>query len=50
VPATSDSALRLGLAVLGQVVTALVAAVETPPGDGPRIFDMPDTAKAQLPT
>jgi hypothetical protein len=35
---------------LGQVVTALVAAVETPPRSGARIVDVPGIAQAQLRT
>jgi uncharacterized protein YbjT (DUF2867 family) len=50
VPATRDSALRLGLVTLEQVVTALVAAVEKPPRSGTRIVDVPGIAQAQLRT
>jgi uncharacterized protein YbjT (DUF2867 family) len=50
VPWTRDSAIRLGLVTLGQVVTALVAAVETPPRSGTRIVDVPGIAQAQLRT
>lgn len=49
-PRTSDSAIRLGLATPGQVVTEVVAAVETPPRSGARIVDVPGIAQAQLRT
>jgi hypothetical protein len=35
---------------LGQVVTALVAVVATPPRSGTRIVDVPGIAQAQLRT
>jgi uncharacterized protein YbjT (DUF2867 family) len=48
-PATREQAIRLGLLPLSQFVTALVAAVETPPVSGVRIVDVPAIAQAQLP-
>lgn len=47
-PATREHAVRLGLLPLGQFVTALVAAAETPPVSGVRIIDVPAIAQAQL--
>jgi uncharacterized protein YbjT (DUF2867 family) len=47
-PATREQAIRLGLLPLSQFVTALVAAVETPPVSGVRIVDVPAMAQAQL--
>jgi uncharacterized protein YbjT (DUF2867 family) len=41
IPATQESARRLGLVTLGQVVAALVAAVEHPP-HGIHIVTVPD--------
>lgn len=37
-PATQDTARRLGLVTLRQMVAALVRAVESPPGEGTRIL------------
>jgi uncharacterized protein YbjT (DUF2867 family) len=47
-PPTREQAVRLGLSTLEQVVTALVAAVETPPESGSRIIDVPAIARARL--
>ena len=47
-PPTRDQAARLGLVTLGQMVTALVASVETPPANGSRIVDVPAISRAQL--
>ncbi len=47
-PPTRRQAVRLGLVTLGQVVAALVAAVETPPARGTRIVDVPAIAQASL--
>jgi uncharacterized protein YbjT (DUF2867 family) len=42
-PQTRDTARRMGLVTLAQMVAALVHAVETPPGDGTlRIIDVPE--------
>jgi uncharacterized protein YbjT (DUF2867 family) len=48
IPATRDRATRLGLVTLGQMVTALVAAVETAQPAGTTIVDVPAIAQAQL--
>jgi len=45
-PPTREQAVRLGLVTLGQMVASLVAAVETPPGRGGRIVDVPAIARA----
>ena len=47
-PPTRKQAVRLGLVTLSQMVTALVAAVETPPAGGVRIVDVPAIARAAL--
>jgi uncharacterized protein YbjT (DUF2867 family) len=47
-PPTREQAVRLGLVTLRQMVTALVAAVETPPRGGVRIVDVPAIARAAL--
>jgi len=47
-PPTHKQAVRLGLVTLGQMVTALVAAVETPPHSGARIVDVPAIKRAAL--
>lgn len=47
-PPTREQATRLGLVTLDQIVSALVAAVETPPADGSRIVDVPAIAQARL--
>jgi uncharacterized protein YbjT (DUF2867 family) len=44
VPATRESALRLGLITISQMLNALVWAVENPP-DGVRILDVPGIRK-----
>jgi uncharacterized protein YbjT (DUF2867 family) len=41
VPAWRDGALRLGLVTIGQMLEALVAAVETPP-NGVRVWGVPE--------
>ena len=48
-PPTRQQAVRLGLVTLEQMVTALVAAVETPPSASVRIVDVPAIARARLP-
>ena len=49
VPATRDSARRLGLVSVAQMVRALVHAVESPPSDGARrIVEVPEIRRAQL--
>ena len=47
-PPTRKQAARLGLVTLKQMVTALVAAVETTPAGGVRIVDVPAIARAAL--
>jgi uncharacterized protein YbjT (DUF2867 family) len=47
-PPTRKQAVRLGLVTLRQMVTALVAAVETTPAGGVRIVDVPAIARAAL--
>jgi len=47
-PPTRKQAVRLGLVTLKQMVTALVAAVETPPASGVRIVDVPAIVRAAL--
>ena len=47
-PPTRKQAVRLGLVTLRQMVTALVAAVETVPQGGARIVDVPAIARAAL--
>jgi len=47
-PPTRKQAVRLGLVTLKQMVTALVAAVETPPLSGVRIVDVPAISRAAL--
>jgi hypothetical protein len=47
---TGDCAIRRGPATPGQAITALVAAVETPPRQGIRIVAVPGIAQAQLRT
>ena len=47
-PPTRDQAIRLGLVTLRQMVTSLVAAVETPPAAGSKIVDVPAIARAVL--
>jgi uncharacterized protein YbjT (DUF2867 family) len=47
IPSTRESALRLGLVTLPQMVTALVRAVENPPPTGSiRIVDVPQIRRA----
>jgi uncharacterized protein YbjT (DUF2867 family) len=47
-PSTRDTARRLGLVTLRQMVRALAAAVEDPPADGVRIVDVPGIRAAAL--
>ena len=47
-PPTRKQAVRLGLVTLKQMVTALVAAVESPPAGGVRIVDVPAISRAVL--
>jgi len=49
-PPTRGQAVRLGLVTLDQMVSALVASVETPPANRTRIVDVPAIARAQLPS
>jgi hypothetical protein len=39
-PATREGARRLGLVTIGQMVKALVKAVEEPPAEGRRVVDV----------
>jgi len=48
-PPTREPAVRLGLVTLAQIVTSLVAAVETPPRAGGKIVDVLARARAELP-
>ena len=48
VPACRDTARRLGLVTLPQMVAALVAAVEDPPPSGTRVVEVPQIRAAQL--
>ena len=45
-PASRDTARRLGLLTLRQMVAALVAAVEDPPASGTRIVEVPEIRAA----
>jgi uncharacterized protein YbjT (DUF2867 family) len=45
-PPTRAGARRLGLVTIRQIVSALVAAVEAPPGAGTRIVDVPGIRRA----
>jgi uncharacterized protein YbjT (DUF2867 family) len=45
-PATRDTARRLGLVTRGAMIAALVNAVETPPADGVRIIEVPEIARS----
>jgi uncharacterized protein YbjT (DUF2867 family) len=47
IPATRESALRLGLVTLEQMLTTLVAAVENP-AEGIRIVDVPGIRQSSL--
>jgi uncharacterized protein YbjT (DUF2867 family) len=47
-PATRDTARRLGLVTLAQMRTALVAAIEEPPARGTRVVDVPAIRAARL--
>lgn len=48
IPATRDTAERLGLVTRDAMIAALVRAVETPPIGGVRILDVPDIRRATL--
>ena len=48
VPRWRDGAARLGLVTVGQMVAALVAAVEHPPADGTRIVEVPAIRSASF--
>ena len=48
VPATRDGAERLGLVTREAMVAALVAAIETPPRDTPRILDVTAIRRAAV--
>ena len=41
-PPTREGARRLGLVTLGEMIRALVAAVESQPQPGPRVIDVPE--------
>jgi hypothetical protein len=47
IPAAREGALRLGLVTLEQMLTALVAAVESP-CKGTRVLDVPGIRKASM--
>jgi uncharacterized protein YbjT (DUF2867 family) len=48
-PPTRDGARRLGLVTIGQMVRALVRAVENPPAEGSiRIWTVPDIRRDRL--
>lgn len=47
VPAWRDTAVRLGLVTLADMVATLVAAVEHPPASGATIVDVPGIRRAQ---
>ncbi|HEX4604590.1 MAG TPA: hypothetical protein VH724_11375 [Candidatus Angelobacter sp.] len=47
IPATRDSALRLGLFTLPQMINALVAAISNP-GKGIRILDVPAIRRSAI--
>jgi uncharacterized protein YbjT (DUF2867 family) len=47
IPATRESALRLGLVTIQQMIATLVAAVESPV-EGVRIIDVPQIRKMQI--
>lgn len=49
IPSRRDTARRLGLVTLGQMVRALVAAVEDPPRLGTRVVAVPQIRAATLP-
>ena len=48
IPSTRDGARRLGLVTIGQMLRALVSAVEHPPAGGVRVVDVPGIRRAQL--
>ncbi|HXT19347.1 MAG TPA: epimerase [Thermoanaerobaculia bacterium] len=48
VPASRETARRLGLVTLPQMVAALVAAVENPPPSGTRVVEVPQIRAADL--
>lgn len=48
IPSTRESARRLGLVSLSQMVRALTTAVESPPDSGIRILDVPAIKKSRL--
>lgn len=48
VPASRDTARRLGLVTLPQMVAALVEAVEDPPAGGTRVVEVPRIRAARL--
>jgi uncharacterized protein YbjT (DUF2867 family) len=47
-PASRETARRLGLVTLAQMVAALVAAVEDPPPSGARVVEVPQIRAARL--
>ena len=46
IPATRETAERLGLVTREAMIAALVRAVETPPMGGVRILEVPDIRRA----
>ena len=48
IPATRDSAQRLGLVTLNAMKAALVRAIEAPPASGVRIVEVPEIRRMQL--
>jgi uncharacterized protein YbjT (DUF2867 family) len=47
-PSTRDTARRLGLVTLGQMVSAIVGAVEDPPRFGSRVVEVTDLRRSAL--
>jgi uncharacterized protein YbjT (DUF2867 family) len=47
IPATRESAARLGLVTLDAMIAALVRAIEAPPASGVRIVEVPETRRTQ---
>jgi uncharacterized protein YbjT (DUF2867 family) len=48
-PASRDTARRIGLVTLAQMCAALVLAVEDPPKSGTRVVDVPAIRASRLP-
>jgi len=49
VPSKRETALRLGLVTHGQMIAALMRAIEDGP-DGARVMEVPEIRSAQVPT